>query len=74
MVAAGCSSSSSTTTAPASTSASAGTSSSPAASGSGTVPSGLSISSFTVDIASTMSQFKGLTAAATKGAAACRWA
>jgi D-xylose transport system substrate-binding protein len=68
MVAAGCSSSSSTTTAPASTSASAGTSSSPTTSGSGTIPSGLSISSFTVDIASTMSQFKGLTAAATKGA------
>ena len=32
------------------------------------VPSGLSISSFTVNIANTMSQFKGLTASATKGA------
>ena len=68
MVAAGCSSSSSTSSAPASSSAAAATSSSPAASGSATVPSGLSISSFTVDIASTMSQFKALTAAATKGA------
>ena len=35
---------------------------------SATVPAGLSISSFTVDIASTMSQFKSLAAAATKGA------
>ncbi|HEY1665299.1 MAG TPA: substrate-binding domain-containing protein [Trebonia sp.] len=68
MVAAGCSSSSSTTASTPATSSSAGTSSSPATSGSATVPSGLSISSFTVDIASTMSQFKGLTAAATKGA------
>jgi D-xylose transport system substrate-binding protein len=67
-VAAGCSSSpSSTTTAPA-TSASAGTSSSPATGGSATVPTGLGISSFTVDISSTMSQFKALTATATKGA------
>jgi D-xylose transport system substrate-binding protein len=70
MVAAGCSSSSSSSTAaPASSSAaSAGTSSSAAAGGSATVPAGLSISSFTVDISSTMSQFKGLAAAATKGA------
>jgi D-xylose transport system substrate-binding protein len=71
MVAAGCSSSSSTTSsAPASPAASVsgGTSSSPATSGSATVPAGLSISSFTVDIASTMSQFKPLTAAGTKGA------
>ena len=70
MVAAGCSSSSSSSTAPASpaASSSAGTSSSPATSGSATVPAGLSISSFTVDIASTMSQFKPLTAAGTKGA------
>jgi D-xylose transport system substrate-binding protein len=65
MVAAGCSSSSSSTTAPASAAA---TSSAPTSSGSATVPSGLSISSFTVDIASTMSQFKPLAAAATKGA------
>jgi D-xylose transport system substrate-binding protein len=74
MVAAGCSSSTSSTSAPSSTpaspaaSVSAGTSSSPATGGSATVPAGLSISSFTVGIASTMSQFKPLTAAATKGA------
>jgi D-xylose transport system substrate-binding protein len=45
-------------------------SSSPAAksAGSNTIPSGLSISSFNVDIASTMSQFKPLTEFATKGA------
>ena len=70
MVAAGCSSSSTTSsTAPASSSssASAATSSS-AAAGSATVPAGLSVSSFTVDIASAMSQLKPLTAAATKGA------
>jgi D-xylose transport system substrate-binding protein len=36
--------------------------------GSNTIPSGLSISSFTVDIASTMSQFKPLTEFATHGA------
>src|SRR6266851_383590 len=52
LTAAGCSSSSSTAT----------------ATGSNTIPSGLSISSFTVDIASTMSQFKPLTEFATKGA------
>ena len=68
MVVAGCSSSSSTTSAAAASSPSAGTSSSPATSGSATVPSGLSISSFTVDISSTMSQFKSLAAAATNGA------
>src|ERR1700761_881728 len=55
LVAAACSSSSST---------SAGTTSS----GSNKIPSGLSISSFSVDIASTMSQFKPLTEFATKGA------
>src|SRR5215469_4612029 len=55
LVAAGCGSSSSSTT--------------PAASqGSNTVPSGLSTSSFTVDVASTMQQFKKLTEFATKGA------
>ena len=37
-------------------------------SGSNTIPKGLGISSFTVDIASTMSQFKPLTQFATKGA------
>jgi D-xylose transport system substrate-binding protein len=61
MVAAGCSSS--TSTAPASPAAS----SSPATSGSGTIPSGLSVSSFTVDIASTMSTLKGLNASAGSG-------
>ena len=73
VVAAGCSSSStsssSSASAPASTSASAATSSSPASSGSAAIPAGLGTSSFTVDIASTMAQFKPLTAAATKGAA-----
>jgi D-xylose transport system substrate-binding protein len=69
MVVAGCSSSSTATTpASAAASASAGTSSSPATSGSATVPAGLGISSFTVDITSTMSQFKSLAAAATNGA------
>src|SRR5580704_2665540 len=64
MVAAGCSSSSSSTaTAP----ASSGTSSTPATSGSATVPAGLSVSSFTTDIASTMSQLKGLTGSAGSG-------
>src|SRR5215469_9092631 len=43
-------------------------SSSSASSGSNTIPKGLSTSSFTVDIASTMSQFKPLTEFATKGA------
>jgi D-xylose transport system substrate-binding protein len=51
----------------------AGCSSSPASSGGGggasnTIPSGLSIDSFTVDIASTMSQLKPLGLFATKGA------
>jgi D-xylose transport system substrate-binding protein len=64
LVAAGCSSSSSTTSSP----PTSATSASPGTSGSATVPAGLGISSFTVDITSTMSQFKSLTAAATKGA------
>jgi D-xylose transport system substrate-binding protein len=55
LVAAACSSSSSTTS-------TGGTSS-----GSNKIPAGLGISSFTVDIASTMSQFKPLTQFATKG-------
>src|SRR6266567_2302943 len=42
-------------------------SSTTAPSGSNTIPSGLSISSFTVDIGSTMSKFKPLTHYATKG-------
>jgi D-xylose transport system substrate-binding protein len=42
--------------------------SSSAPSGSNTIPSGLSISSFTVNIAATMSKFKPLTEFATKGA------
>jgi len=44
------------------------TPSSSAPSGSNTIPKGLSISSFGVDIASTMSEFKPLTEYATKGA------
>jgi D-xylose transport system substrate-binding protein len=71
LLAAGCSSSSSTTsTAPASSAAAPASSAAAPASSSaaaGTVPSGLSVSSFTVDIASTMSQFKGLTASAGSG-------
>ena len=59
LVAAGCSSSSSSSAPAASGSASA--------TGSATVPS-VSISSFTVNIAPTMSQFKALAAAGTKGA------
>jgi D-xylose transport system substrate-binding protein len=55
LAAAGCSSSSS----------SSATSTAP--SGSSTIPAGLSISSFTVNIGSTMSAFKALTAFATKG-------
>jgi len=55
LAAAACSSSSSTT-------------GSTAPKGSNTVPSGLSTSSFTVDVASTMTQFKPLTEFATKGA------
>ncbi|HEY2598887.1 MAG TPA: hypothetical protein VGJ79_10475, partial [Candidatus Dormibacteraeota bacterium] len=66
VLAAGCSSSSTSSAAPAST-ASAGTSSTPATGGSATVPSGLGVSSFTTDIASTMSQLKGLTGSAGSG-------
>jgi D-xylose transport system substrate-binding protein len=66
MLAAGCSSSSTSSAAPAST-ASAGTSSTPATGGSATVPTGLGVSSFTTDIASTMSQLKGLTGSAGSG-------
>jgi len=72
LTAAGCSSSSSSTTTAPSTSTSAttgtSTSASPTTSASGTVPAGLSISSFTVNIGTTMTAFKPLTAAATKGA------
>jgi len=72
LTAAGCTSSSSTTTTAPSTSTSAttgtSTSASPTTSASGTVPAGLSISSFTVNIGTTMTAFKPLTAAATKGA------
>ena len=63
LVAAGCSSSSS----PSTTSSSPASSASASATGSATVPS-VSINSFTVKIAPTMSLFKALTAAATKGA------
>ena len=49
-----------------SSNSSSGTSGS-ASKGKNTVPAGLSISSFTVDLASTMSQFKPLTEFATKG-------
>jgi D-xylose transport system substrate-binding protein len=68
-VAAGCSSSSSSSSAAASpaASSSAGTSSSAAAGGSAAVPAGLSVDSFTTDIASTMSQLKGLTGSAGSG-------
>ena len=72
LTAAGCSSSStsssSTPSSAPATSAAASPSTSASAGGSAAVPAGLSISSFTVDIASTMSKFKGLTAAGTKGA------
>jgi D-xylose transport system substrate-binding protein len=60
LMAAGCSSSSSS-------SAPAASSGSPSATGSATVPA-VSIDSFTVNITPTMSQFKALAAAATKGA------
>jgi D-xylose transport system substrate-binding protein len=63
LTAAACSSSGSS-----SSSTSSSGSSATASSGSAAVPSGLGTSSFTVDIASTMSQLKPLTAAATKGA------
>src|SRR5580692_5894221 len=52
-----------------SSSGSSGSSGGTASSGSNTVPAGLSISSFSVDIASEMSKFKPLTEFATKGAA-----
>jgi D-xylose transport system substrate-binding protein len=51
-----------------SSSSSSSSSSSTTSSGSNTIPSGLSTSSFTVDIGATMSQFKSLTQFATKGA------
>ena len=60
LMAAGCSSSSSTTTPPAAAS-------SPSATGSATVPN-VSIDSFTVNISPTMSLFKALALAGTKGA------
>ncbi len=60
LTAAGCSSSTSSSSAPASSGSSS-------AAGSTTVPA-VSIDSFTVNIASTMTQFKGLAAAGTKGA------
>jgi D-xylose transport system substrate-binding protein len=64
LIAAGCSSStSSTSSAPAAGSSSAA----PASSAAAGVPSGLSVSSFTTDIASTMSQLKGLTGSAGSG-------
>ena len=67
-VAAGCSSSSSSSAAASpAASSSAGTSSSAAAGGSAAVPAGLSVDSFTTDIASTMSQLKGLTGSAGSG-------
>src|SRR5215469_110123 len=65
LMAAACSSSSSTSSSSSSSSSSSASSSAPS---SATVPSGLSVSSFTVDITSTMSQFKSLAAAGTKGA------
>jgi D-xylose transport system substrate-binding protein len=65
---AGCSSSSTTSTTSTPASSSAPASSATATTGSSTVPAGLGISSFTVDIASTMSTLKPLAAAATKGA------
>src|SRR5580698_2093677 len=68
MVVAGCSSSSTSSAPPASPAASVSAGTSSPATGSATVPSGLSISSFTVDIASTMSQLKPLATAGTNGA------
>jgi D-xylose transport system substrate-binding protein len=61
LIAAGCSSSSSTSSTSASTAASS------AASSAAAVPSNLSVDSFTTDIASTMSQLKGLTGSAGSG-------
>src|SRR6185437_9811984 len=66
-VAAGCSSSSSSSSSAPASSAPASSSSSAAAGGSGTVPAGLSVDSFTTDIASTMSKLKGLTGSAGSG-------
>ncbi|MFZ0165838.1 MAG: hypothetical protein WAL12_19840, partial [Trebonia sp.] len=63
LTAAACSSSSSS-----SSSSSASASATGSASGSASVPSGLSIGSFTVNIGATMSQLKALGQAATKGA------
>src|SRR6202042_1149743 len=71
VVAAGCSSSTSSTTATAPASSAAAPASSAAApassAASGTIPSGLTADSFTVDIASEMSQFKSLATSATAG-------
>jgi D-xylose transport system substrate-binding protein len=71
LVAAGCSSSTSTSSSAPSTAASSAASSAASTAASsaaaGTIPSGLSTSSFTVDIASEMSQFKALAASATSG-------
>jgi D-xylose transport system substrate-binding protein len=70
LIAAGCSSSTSTTSsAPASSTAAAPASSSaaPATSAAAGVPANLSVDSFTTDIASTMSQLKGLTGSAGSG-------
>ena len=64
LIAAGCASSSSSS---APSSASSSSASAPAAGGSATVPA-VSINSFTVNIAPTMSMFKALAAAGTKGA------
>ena len=66
LLAAGCSSSSSSSSSSAPAASATSGSASPT-SGSSTVPS-VSINSFTVNIAPTMSQFKALTAAGTKGA------
>ena len=66
LMAAACTSSSTTPASSSSSSSSAGASTTAPASV--TVPAGLGISSFTGDIASTMSQFKSLAAAGTKGA------
>jgi D-xylose transport system substrate-binding protein len=68
LVAAGCSSSSTATSSTPASSAPAASSSAPAASSPAAgVPSDLGVSSFTVDIASTMSKLKGLTGSAGSG-------
>jgi D-xylose transport system substrate-binding protein len=64
LVAAGCSSSTSSTSSTAPASSAPASAASSAAAG---VPAGLSVSSFTTDIASTMSQLKGLTGSAGSG-------